>query len=717
MTPPSPEAPTAPIAPPAPVENAVVAADGPTAVAPAPRWPRVILTPDAEVVLHFPQIDSWEGDRFKARMAAEVSPLAGGQTFAGALWITARVAADLATQEATVYDMRVAGTRFPGEGRMADRVRRIVTDAIAHRAMPANLQALLAAVTAETVVRVPGAALGDDAPQIDVRRAPAILLQVAGAPVLEALAGTGLEHVRNANQPLFRDGTGNWKLLAGDRWISAPALDGPWSATAVPAGVDKLPEATFAAVRASIGGPPSPLTDPATVPAVVFADRPAELVVVEGEPRYERIGALPLERLTNAASDLFRTDDGSVYLLVAGRWYVAPALEGPWTGVGGADLPSVFREIAPDAPEGGVLASIPGTRAANEALVLSLVPQLLAFDRARATIDVQYDGEPRFAAIDGTAMSMAVNTTFAVVRIGHTCYCCYEGGWFEASDPHGPWRIAQSVPAPIAALPPSSPLYPTTFVRLYDTDANTLVYGWTGGYFGSYASGGTVVYGTGFWNGGVPGWWWAQPATWGCGAWYSPGTGRFMRAQGWIGPYGLGLDPVWHDQTAGWQGWGHQGRNPGAEWPSTMAIGGNVWLRQTWGARRRRDTGNVVVATPTGDSAAGSESGSMGDLYVGNDDNLYRRQDGAWQRYRRTGETGVWEALAPTATDRNWQALVAAADARSEGPRRAEAWQRQWAPPIVVRPGPAFAPMATPLRLAPGWGTIHGRSAIVGPGR
>ena len=50
----------------------------------------------------------------------------------------------------------------------------------------------------------------------------------------------------------------------------------------------------------------------------------------------------------------------------------------------------------------------------------------------------------------------------------------------------------------IYTIPPSSPLYPCTYVRVYASTPDTVTYGYTAGYTMSYVSAGVVVYGTGY---------------------------------------------------------------------------------------------------------------------------------------------------------------------------------------------------------------------------
>ena len=144
-------------------------------------------------------------------------------------------------------------------------------------------------------------------------------------------------------------------------------------------------------------------------------------------------------------------------------------MNGPWTAAS-ADLPAEFAKIPPDSPMGSVLAAVPNTQEARDAALLSTVPHT-ATVKLDATIEVTYDGPPKFAPIQGTSLTYATNTAYEVIALGGVDYCCNKGVWFTAPSPTGPWKVATSVPKEIYSIPPSSPVYNTTYVQVYDSTA------------------------------------------------------------------------------------------------------------------------------------------------------------------------------------------------------------------------------------------------------
>src|SRR6185503_9154252 len=113
----------------------------------------------------------------------------------------------------------------------------------------------------------------------------------------------------------------------------------------------------------------------------------------------------------NTQTDVLQTG-GLYYVLLSGRWYSAHEMTGPWTHVRPDSLPRNFAQIYPNSSAGDVLAFVPGTPQADEAVADALIPQTQAINRATATLTVAYEGEPDFDTIPGSGghVSWAYNT-------------------------------------------------------------------------------------------------------------------------------------------------------------------------------------------------------------------------------------------------------------------------------------------------------------------
>jgi hypothetical protein len=226
---------------------------------------------------------------------------------------------------------------------------------------------------------------------------------------------------------------------------------------------------------------------------------PAELILLEGEPKLEAIKGTKLSWVTNTQSDLFRSAaDQRYYYLVAGRWFRAETLDGPWS-FATTELPDDFKKIPPDHPSADVLALVPGTPQAQEAVIRGHIPQTARVERNQVEPPkVTYQGAPEWKPIEGTSLAYAANSTYDVLKVGDLYYLCFQAVWFVAKAPEGPWELADKVPGEVYQIPPSAPVYPTSYVYVYDTDPNYVTYGYLPGYYGDYYAWGVMAYGTGW---------------------------------------------------------------------------------------------------------------------------------------------------------------------------------------------------------------------------
>src|SRR6202022_1302552 len=203
---------------------------------------------------------------------------------------------------------------------------------------------------------------------------PAVLLMVEGKPVLAPIQGTKLEFVLNSNWDLFFDPTASrYYLLAENVWLTTDSLDGSWTlAGKVPADLAKLPTGQgWDYVKKAV---PAQVTKNTKTRKVFFATSPAELIIFKGQPVYKKIDGTSLTYATNTDSWVFADSQiNQYYYLVTGRWFRAPTLDGPWTYATN-ELPEDFKRIPPDHETAEILASVPGTPEAADAVLLAQIP-------------------------------------------------------------------------------------------------------------------------------------------------------------------------------------------------------------------------------------------------------------------------------------------------------------------------------------------------------
>ncbi|MEE8148423.1 MAG: hypothetical protein V3T24_12515, partial [Longimicrobiales bacterium] len=337
--------------------------------------------------------------------------------------------------------------------------------------------------------------------------------------------------------------------------------------------------------------------------------------------------------------------------LLGGRWFAARSLEGPWKYVASDELPPSFGDIPSDSDELTHLRTwVDGTEEAREAVLDAHVPQTAAVKRD-ATIEVTYDGKPKFEDVDETKLQYAVNTPDQVLKYGKKYYCAKEAVWYVADKPEGPWRVATEVPDEIQKIPASNPNYNVKYVHVYDVTPEVVYVGYYPGYVNSYVHGGVIVYGTGWhyrpWWGTV---YYPRHSTWGFhvrwnpwhgwGFGFSYSTGRFTfsigfggwgrwHRGGWWGPR-----PMPRPYARGYhRGW-HQGARAGYRAGYRTAQRQNMYRSANNRARVANQPRTAGPRPTTANRPNNVVSDRSGNVHQ-------RSQSGSWQNRAGTASTNT----------------------------------------------------------------------------
>jgi hypothetical protein len=612
-------------------------------------WPLRIDSASGQIIVYQPQPEKFVADKLTARAAVSITtPPATEPTF-GAMWMNARVATDRSTRTVTILDVDIKRVHFPDTtDDQQKQLAGIVQQQIPHMNVTFSLDELMTSLDVAQKEKVATEQLQTTPPKIIFTTAPAVLVSIDGDPQLQQ---TDQQRVmRVVNTPfilLFDESSRQDFLKTGDTWMSAPEVIGPYTvAQSVPpdvaAAASKLvapptDDDAAALVTAPANGPP---------PQIIVAETPAELISTDGRPTFTPLPGNDLLYMSNTQSDVFlEVATQENYVLLSGRWYRAPSLQGPWEYVAADKLPTVFAKIGPDSPKAHVLASIAGTTQAKEARLDARIPQTAAVSRdAGQNFSVTYDGDPQFDPIANSEVAYAVNTPDAVLRVGGVYYCCNSGVWYQAPTPMGPWTVCLSVPPAIYTIPPSCPDYYCRYCYVYDYTPDVVYCGYLPGYTGCYIYGPTIVFGTGFY---YHGWfrhhYYPRPWTWGLGVRYDVriGTWGFGATYRWNARW-LALGGAEH----GW--WGPRGFVDYHGLPHV--IGGklvagranymnriNVYNRVT-NIRRDVVVGHTEQAghEPARTEIRRSEPVAANNIYAGRDGEVYRRTDAGWEQ--RTGK-------------------------------------------------------------------------------
>lgn len=604
-------------------------------------WPRTFTSGVDTFTVYQPQVDKWEGDQIYVYSAVEVK--AGKEAAAryGVVWFQARTEVDKVNRLVTLDQLKITKVKFPLAQEKELELTKLLEQKFPGATKIISLDRLQAALDADNET-IKGIEVKNDPPKIIISTKPALLVLIDGMPQLRGVEGTGLQRVINTRSIiLFESDKKKYYLRVQDWWLEAKSLDGPWEyAKKLPDDMKKAEQYLVSQNQVQNPEQAPKQEQPslketgkkAPIPVVYVVYAPAELVEVNGDPKYNPIPGTGLQYVVNTNGNIFQLD-GQYYLLISGRWFKGASLDGPWAFVSANEMPPDFAKIPTDNPKATVLASVPGTPEAKDALIANSIPQTATITRSEAKLTVQYDGEATFVPIQGTSMQYAKNTSAPVIKVSENNYYCVEAGvWFKAPTPQGPWRVADSVPEGIYTIPPSSPLYYVTYVKIYNSTPDVVYVGYTPGYYGTVVSANTttVVYGTGWYYPPYigPTVWYGWPYTYGVGAGFTYSTmtgwsfgfgygyGYYPYYYPWWGPMGY-YGCCWYPYY-GWGAWG------GAAVANVYGVWGNTAYSRTGAAWANPYTGNYGAAsrgvyhnTQTGRTTVAGR-GTNTNIYTGN---------------------------------------------------------------------------------------------------
>jgi hypothetical protein len=685
-----------------------------------PGWPRVFKKGSQQLTVYQPQVDYWHGyTNLHFRCAIAIKGVLKEEKF-GVAEVDALTIADLGARIVAIVPLQ-RDVRFPN----------VTPDELAKLRQAAEQLNPPGQVTTLSLDRViayldpakqpvqHSVELNLAPPKIFSSSTPAILVIFMGEPRFEPVATnrTDLLFALNTNWDVLYDTESRmYYVLNGDGWLTAPdALKGPWTpAQTLPPAIYSLPAtANWAEARKHLPGKPAK-----SAPRVFVTTEPAELILTDGPPTYLPVSGTRLLHVNNTASLLFlNTGDGKLYFLVAGRWFRGGSLNGPWSAAS-ADLPPDFAQIPDNDPMAFVKANVPGTRQAQDAVLLASIPTTTAINITNVTFNVTYSGAPQFVAIPSTTVQYAVNTPNQVFLVSGGYYCCSQGMWFCGASANGPWSFCTSVPPAIYTIPPSNPNYNVTYVVVQSSTPTTVVYSSTAGYSGQYvAATGVLMFGAGMMVGAAiannnnyyypP---YACHYSYGCSATYHYGQGGYYGASSTAyGPYGSATRSAAYNPYTGTSaasrsvstayGTASQGAayNP---YTGARAAGGSVSTaygsasraagynpttgNAAWGGSRSTAYGSAsAVQTSSGAGAASWDTAnsqgkvaksSSGDYYASNGDTVYKKDSsGSWSQNSGSG----WESTQSPQQQAQSQASSRQSQAQASTSSASSSWSQQ----------------------------------------
>ena len=194
-------------------------------------------------------------------------------------------------------------------------------------------------------------------------------------------------------------------------------------------------------------------------PKILFRSRPAVLVIIDGEPKLRKAENSDLQVVANTPFTIIFDPGTEVYYLDGGEmWFRADQVRGPWRvektppqKVVGLNPPEEVEES-----EGEEILDL--TALVDSPPVESIPPEIIV--ATSPTELIVTDGEPDFAAIQGTDLLYVGNTKANILLDPGTkrYYLLLSGRWFAATSLQGPWAWVspKKLPKAFAAIPEES---------------------------------------------------------------------------------------------------------------------------------------------------------------------------------------------------------------------------------------------------------------------
>ncbi|OIQ28510.1 MAG: hypothetical protein BM564_08900 [Bacteroidetes bacterium MedPE-SWsnd-G2] len=492
------------------------------------KWPREISTGKHIITLYQPQLESLKDDLLSGRMAISVGKENKDDLIFGALWFEMRLFTDMDTRIAVCDEIKISKVVFPDieDDKNIEKLKSVVQTYIENSNIQLSIDNIIADIETESAASALESVINNEAPEVFVRTEETVLVIIDGEPKFKTIENSSIEYVVNTPFFIVRKNGINY-LKGGEYWYSSKTIVGStWVLTpTVPNDIVEIAKQNVDQEKQEAES----LKDDGPAKIIVSV-KPAELILISGKADLKDIKGVDLAYVSNSESDIiFDKSSKQYFILLNGRWYKSNNLsDGNWDFVEPKDLPSSFASI-PSGEEdaiSSVKVSVPGTEEAKNAEYEQYIPQTAVVDRKTATVEVKYDGDPKFEKIEGTAMSYAVNTEKTVLFAEGKFFCVDDGIWFESTDAKGPWKVADSRPSEVEKIPPSVPVYNIKYVYIYDSTPTVVYVGYTPGYYHSYYYRGVVVYGTGYYYRPWYGYYYyPRPVTYGFGVHYNPYTG------------------------------------------------------------------------------------------------------------------------------------------------------------------------------------------------
>ena len=201
-------------------------------------WPKEILTANGTVFIYQPQPEKLEGNQLDARAAVAFEINGAEAPVFGAVWFSARLETNRSERTATLADISVTRSRFPGQDEVKEtRLKNLLETEFPKWDIVIGMDRLLATLEVLEQRIATTNQINNDPPIILFVPEPAVLIMVDGEARLKKEEGSDLMRVINTPFTLLLDSKSKLYYLNADAetWYTATDIKGDWTvASSVP---------------------------------------------------------------------------------------------------------------------------------------------------------------------------------------------------------------------------------------------------------------------------------------------------------------------------------------------------------------------------------------------------------------------------------------------------------------------------------------------------
>ncbi len=290
----------------------------------AQDWPREVVSPQGNITMYQPQIESFKGNALSARAAISITPSGKDEPVFGAVWLECRVSTDRTNRTVKLEDVKVKQIKFPnGTDEETTKISGTLEQQVPLLDLTFSLDLLLESLDMTQKERESARELEVTPPRIIVMNHPAVLVLIDGDPVLTDVEGTSLKRVTNTPYFLVQvPSSGRFYLRGGALWYTAWDIKGPWSKIVnVPQVVVDLSERSMSDNQSDEQLKANDVRlKTHKIPEIVVSTEPAELIATDGPIQFSPIQGTGLLYASNTPSRVFmEIATQQYYILVSGR--------------------------------------------------------------------------------------------------------------------------------------------------------------------------------------------------------------------------------------------------------------------------------------------------------------------------------------------------------------------------------------------------------------